>query len=458
MRCGTPRLVFAAPHSGSGKTTVVCAFLQALHRRGTDLCSFKCGPDYIDPMFHRQGLGVPSCNLDLFFAPPQTVRWLFARRAAGRSLAVVEGVMGYYDGVAGEYPASTAHLARELGAPAVLVADARGAGLSLAAEVKGFCDFMPPSGLGAVVLNRCTEQQYRRLAPVLERETGLKAAGFLPPLPDCALESRHLGLVTPAETSALARKLDQLGETALRTLDIDLLLALAGTAPALDCPEPPLPAPAEGHPRIAVAKDKAFCFYYADNVELLERLGAELVPFSPLADYGLPQGVSALYLGGGYPELFAETLSANAALRGRIAAAVAAGLPTLAECGGFLYLLDSLEDPAGRPWPMCGALPGQGVKGTRLSRFGYVTLTAAEDNLLCPAGASFPAHEFHYWDASRCGAAFEAVKPVTGRSWHCITATQSLFAGFPHLYFYAQPDLAARFVSAAARFAAQPDL
>ena len=447
-----PRLLLCAPASGGGKTTVTCALLQALVNRGAGPVAFKCGPDYIDPMFHSEIIGAKSRNLDLFFLGRDTARYLLEKNSRGSGLALIEGVMGYYDGIGLSADASAYDLARATGTPAVLVLDGRGRALTAAAAVKGMRDFRSDSGIRGVILNRVSPMLYPRLKEAIEGETGVTVYGYLPNLPGCALESRHLGLVTAAEVAGLREKLSALAAQAEKSVDIDGLLALAASAPALNAPAPALPPPGEGRPRIAVARDKAFCFYYADGLELLEALGAELAEFSPLADEGLPEGACGLYLGGGYPELFAGALAANAPMREAVRAAVAGGLPTVAECGGFLYLNRLLSDGEGRDWPMAGALPGRAANTGRLGRFGYVTLTAQKDGLLGREGKRLPAHEFHYWDSDAPGSDFRADKPQSSRGWDCAFHTPTLYAGFPHFHFWAAPAAARNFVAAARRY------
>ncbi len=445
MERALPRLLLAAPRSGAGKTTMVCALLQALTDRGLRPAACKCGPDYIDPLFHSELIGARGCNLDLFFTPADTARRLLADSAEGCGVAVLEGVMGYYDGLGGVTDEASAHrVALATETPAVLILDARGASLSLAAQLRGFLDFRPDSGIRAVLLNRCTAMQYRMLAPALEKECGLPVLGYLPTLPDCALESRHLGLVTAQEVDGLREKLRRLADALEATVDVDGLLALAAAAPPLRWEAAAEPPETDAGPVLAVARDRAFCFYYRESLRLLERLGARLVYFSPLDGDSLP-ACAGLYLGGGYPELYVRRLAANGAMRRAIREAVLDGLPTLAECGGFLYLLEALEGEDGRG-PMCGVLPGSARNTGKLRRFGYVTLTARRDNLLCNAGESIRAHEFHYYDADDCGGDFSAVKPVSGRGWDCIHATETVFAGFPHLYLPANPAFARRLV------------
>ena len=447
-----PRLLLCAPASGGGKTTVTCALLQALVNRGLSPASFKCGPDYIDPMFHSEIIGARSRNLDLFFCGENLARQLLWENGRDCGAAVIEGVMGYYDGVAMGTRASAYHLSKATGTPAVLVLDGRGMGLSAAAAVKGIQDFRSDSGIAGVILNRISPMLYPRLRDAIEGETGVKVYGFLPERKDCALESRHLGLVTAAEVANLKEKLSALAAQAEETVDLDGLLALARSAPALEFEAEPLPPPVPGRPRIAVARDRAFCFYYADGLDGLEKLGAELVPFSPLEDRGLPSGCSGLYLGGGYPEIFAGELARNTEMLTAIRSAMAGGMPTVAECGGFLYLHAYLQDSGGAEQPLAGVFPWTARSTGKLGRFGYVTLTARKDGLLCRAGEGFPAHEFHYWDSEKPGADFRARKPGSSRSWDCAWHTTTLYAGFPHFHFRACPGAARRFLSACARY------
>lgn len=447
-----PRFMLAAPSSGTGKTTVTLALLSALKTRGLDPVSFKCGPDYIDPMFHRAVLGIPSYNLDLFFTPAETVRGLLVEHAANHGVAVIEGVMGYYDGSGTGTESSSYALACETDTPVILVVSAHGAYLSIAATINGFKNFRPDSRIAGVILNECSKHLFISMKDMLERETGLPMLGCLPRLKDCSIESRHLGLVTAAEIEGLHEKIQRLGNEAETCINLDLLMEIAASAPPLTGKLPSAAVEFKVRPRIAVAKDEAFCFYYEDNLNLLEKCGAALVPFSPLCDTALPDGISALYLGGGYPELYAKTLSENTAMRAHIKSAITAGLPTFAECGGYMYLLDSLEDSDGHTYPMAGAITGHGFKTSSLQRFGYITLTAQMHNLLCAPGESIPAHEFHYWDSTVSSGACTA-KRSKGQEWPCVVATPTLFAGFPHLYFYGNPKFAENFVSAAVRYA-----
>ena len=443
------QFLLAAPRSGSGKTTMTCALLMALKRRGCAPCAFKSGPDYIDPMFHRAVLGVESRNLDLFFSAPETVRTLYAKGAAGHGAAVCEGAMGFYDGLGGVSDRASAwHLADTLGLPVLLVVEPKGQSLTLAAELKGLDSFRTPSHIAGILLNNCTARMHALLAPMLEEETGLPVLGFLPKLPEAVIGSRHLGLYTAAEVENLQQKLALLADAAEEHIDWPRLLALCEKEP------PALPARAETPParvRIAVAQDEAFCFTYAETLEAFRDAGAEVVFFSPLRDTALPENIGGLYLPGGYPELHARELSENTSLLREIKQKIESGLPTAAECGGFLYLGQSLTDAEGQSWPMAGVLPGEAKDAGRLVRFGYATLSADSDSLLFRAGESFPIHEFHHWDSTANGVALAAKKPVGGAEWRCGFVNEHFYAGFPHLYWAGTP-LPQRFAAAAENY------
>lgn len=435
------RVLIAGTSSGCGKTTVTCAVLQALRNRGLDAGGAKCGPDYIDPMFHRSVIGAPSTNLDPFFFDENTLRFLLAKNGAGRELTVIEGAMGYYDGLGlTSHRASAYDLARITRTPVILTVSAKGASLSILAQIKGFAQFVPESLIKGVILNNCTENVWAALAPLIESRLGLRPLGFLPRLPGAEIASRHLGLVTADEIADLREKLALLAAQAERSLDIDGILALAGSAPQLSFE--PIGFKRREPVRIAIARDAAFCFYYEDSLDLLRQMGAELVPFSPLADSALPENVQGLYLGGGYPELYAGELSSNLPMRESVLGALNKGLPCIAECGGFMYLMEAMGES-----PMVGFIKGSCFDNRRLTRFGYVTLTALCDNMLCKKGGSIPAHEFHHWDADPPGEAFAASKP-SGRGWTCVHAGPALYAGYPHMHFYANPEFAKGFYDA----------
>ena len=435
------RVLIAGTGSGCGKTTVTCALLSALKKRGLDIGAAKCGPDYIDPMFHRSVIGAPSTNLDPFFFDENTTRFLLAKNGAKRELTVIEGVMGYYDGLGLTTARASAYdLARITQTPVVLIVNAKGASLSILAQIKGFSEFVPESFIKGVILNNCSEKVYSALAPEIESRLGIRPLGYMPRIAEAEIGSRHLGLITAEEIAGLQEKMNRLAAQAEKSLDLNGVIELARESPELGF-EPKRFEKREPV-RIALARDKAFCFYYDESLELLREMGAELIPFSPIEDAALPEGIHGLYLGGGYPELYAERLSSNSPMRESVFKALKNGLPCIAECGGFMYLTESIAG-----LPMIGFIKGKSFDNGRLTRFGYVTLTAEKDNMLCKKGVSIPAHEFHHWDSEEPGGAFTAAKP-DGRSWPCVHASETLYAGYPHIHFYADPEFASGFYNA----------
>jgi cobyrinic acid a,c-diamide synthase len=357
--------------------------------------------------------------------------------------------MGYYDGIAATPEASAYTVAKETRTPVILVVSARGAAYSLAATLDGFARLRPDGNICGVVFNNANESRYPDLEKIAG-SVGVRAFGFLPENADWTFQSRRLGLLSAGEVADLHEKITLLGCRAEQSIDIEGITAAAESAPALPGQDISGMSRESGAGqtdgaragvRVAVAKDEAFCFMYEENLETLRALGCEIIFFSPLRDRELPENVDGLYLCGGYPELFAETLSANASMLCGIKRAVEGGLPTIAECGGFLYLHRSLGG-----FPMCGAIRSDAFDAGKLRRFGYVTLTAERDNLLCRAGGSIRAHEFHYWDSGDPGGGFTARKAGRDISYACVHATETLYAGFPHLYFPANPEFAEKFV------------
>ena len=536
-----PRLMIAAPASGSGKTLITCGLLRLLQEKGLQPAAFKCGPDYIDPMFHRTVLGVPSRNLDTWFLPGKalsrssySVQWVLSHavRRCGAEIALMEGVMGYYDGTGSSgTQASSRELALQTQTPAILVVDAKGMSRSIVPLLQGFvsCE-KEERRIRGVILNRISAGMFPLMKKWIEEDTDLQVIGFVPQDRTIVWESRHLGLVRPEETAGIRDQIGYLASIMEKTIDVEALLALAQTAPpfktsdietavtetepaeakngkretaqtetakAFFSPEPvpnvvsfqackTRPGKSTG-PRIAVAMDEAFGFYYEDNFELLRECGADLVFFSPLHDKVFPPA-DGLILGGGYPELYAQTLAENASMKAQIRAGAAEGMPILAECGGFMYLQEYLEipDPAEgkKPFPgeapgrfsMCGILPGVCRMTDHLVRFGYVELENREENPQSPEKAAGPGmratntaigaagsgiaagtgylkkghrirgHEFHYFDSTENGDACTAYKPGRTRSWGCMVVQGNIMAGFPHLYYRSDPAFAAGFV------------
>ncbi len=426
------RLLIGGAASGSGKTTVTCAVLRALKNRGIRTTAAKCGPDYIDPMFHEKALGIPSKNIDLYFSDTNTAGRLLAEHSRGSDICVIEGVMGYYDGMGyGDSSASSCDIAVSTGTPSVLVVDAKGAAYTLCAVIKGLVGFRENS-VRAVILNGVSEMAYRSLKPVIERESGIEVIGYMPYNADVSIDSRHLGLVTP--TDETVKKLDILGKTAERTIDMDRLLDIASEASELAYE--PVKTEFIGKTKIAVALDSVFCFYYKDNFELLRKMGAELVYFSPLEDKRLPESVDGVLLGGGYPELYLGRLSENTEMLENIRESIEGGMPCLAECGGFMYLLREIDGAK-----MAGVFDGAARNTGRLSRFGYIELRSDIGYIDGIRG-----HEFHYWDTDSNGESCTAVKPSGKRSWPCMHVYKNTVAGFPHLYYPSKPEFAAEFM------------
>ena len=319
-----PRIMISAPGSGSGKTTIVCGLLKALMNRGKQVSAFKSGPDYIDPMFHSRVIGAHSRNLDLFMLGKDTVRYLVAKNTQQADVAVFEGAMGFYDGMGKTTDASAYDLAVTCDVPVVLVVNGKGAALSIAAVIKGFKDFRSDSHVVGAILNNVNPMSYLFYKEVIEQETGVKLLGYFPVMADCNFESRHLGLVTAEEIGDLQQIVDRLALQAEKSIDLDALMQLAASALPLEYHKVSLEP--VGKARIAIARDKAFCFYYQDALDLLTELGAELIPFSPLTDAHLPQ-CDGLILGGGYPELYAQQLADNKGLLQEVKNAINSGMP-----------------------------------------------------------------------------------------------------------------------------------
>ena len=448
-----PRIMIAAAGSGSGKTTVTCGLLQAFLNQGIKMSSFKCGPDYIDPMFHSEVLGIKSRNLDLFFTDENTTNYLLSKNAESHGLSIIEGVMGFYDGLAGKsIDCSSYDLARKTQTPVVLIVDCKGMSVSIAALIKGFLQFRADHGICGVILNRMSPMLYPDVKELIQQELGVEVLGYLPEMKDCRLESRHLGLVTAKEIGNIKEIINRLAEQITQSVDLKRILQIAEDSGAIhyEIPEELSQATHKNSQKsfkIAVAMDKAFCFYYQDNLDLLKELGAELIPFSPLDDETLPKGIHGLILGGGYPELYLEQLSKNKTMLQNIKEAIDSGLPCIAECGGFMYLHEQIKDREGRAYEMAGVVQGESYPTEKLSRFGYITLTAKEDNVFCAGGTQLKGHEFHYWDSTNTGTSCKAQKPLRKTNWECVIGTKTLWAGYPHIHFYSNLKAAAEFMN-----------
>lgn len=462
------RIMIAGTGSGSGKTTIVCGLCRCIKDLGRTPSALKCGPDYIDAMFHSRVLKMRTGNLDGWFCDKTTIRTLLAKKEKSSDITVIEGVMGYYDGAGFSTKGSSFEIAQITDTPVILIVNCRGISNSVGAVLKGFTTFQENSQIRGVIFNQMSEKLYPQ-AKKAAQELGLIPLGFLPYKKGGALESRHLGLVTADEVVHFKEKIDTIAAQMKKSLDLEGILALAETAvplkenedireaeekekepvTALDKPESTgLQDTAGNKLRIAVAKDAAFCFLYEDNLEYLRANGCELVFFSPLSDKKLPEKIDGLLLYGGYPELHTKALSENETLKSEIKEQILGGLPCIAECGGFLYLHETLETPEKERFPMCGVIAGNGFGTGKLCRFGYMTLTAQKDTMLAAKGETIRAHEFHYWNSDNIGADYEITKASDNTAASGGYGTDTLYAGFPHIYFYGNEAAAKRFLKA----------
>lgn len=480
--CG---ILIAATGSGSGKTMFTCGLLRLLQQKGCCPCAFKCGPDYIDPSFHKRVLGVPSYNLDPFFTEESVLRRLYETHSMEHDISVLEGVMGYYDGLGFTDTASTYSVARALDVPVLLLVDCKGMGHSVMAAVEGFVKHRQPSQIAGVVFNRMAPSLYEKAADAV-RELGIMPLGYLPDNKEFHLESRHLGLVMADEVQNFTERIDAIAGRIAETVDVEGIIKLARngmswragqSAEAIESNK------LNTGLRIAVAQDEAFCFLYEDNLNFLREKGAEIVSFSPLHDREVPPDCHGLYLSGGYPELYAGQLEQNFSMKKDIRDKIAAGMPCIAECGGFLYLHEQLEalekiadrdsqeragNAAGQIEPekmeqvmkqpmrakkqyfykMAGVLPARAVNQRRKGHFGYIEITLMHNCLLGQKGDSFRAHEFHYWESASEHSDLHVLKPGNGSTWTEGFCTKTLYAGFPHLYFYGSPKVGENFLAA----------
>ncbi|WP_327227168.1 cobyrinate a,c-diamide synthase [Streptomyces platensis] len=454
-----PRLVIAAPSSGAGKTTVATGLMAAFAEAGLTVSPHKVGPDYIDPGYHSLATGRPGRNLDAYLCGPERIAPLFLHGAAGADLALVEGVMGLFDGASGMGElSSTAHVAKLLRAPVVLVVDASSQSRSVAALVHGFASWDPEVRLAGVILNKVGSDRHEELLREAMDSSGVPVLGALRRDGRAGTPSRHLGLVPVAERRSEA--VESVAELAARIragCDLEALLTLARTVPELpDAAWDPAAhlAPAEGaaaapeKPLIAVAGGAAFTFSYAEHAELLTAAGAEVAPFDPLRDEQLPPGTQGLVIGGGFPEMYAPDLSANAPLRAAVAELAASGAPVSAECAGLLYLSRSLDGK-----PMCGVLPAEARMTERLT-LGYREAVALRDNALAAAGTRVRGHEFHR-TALEPGAGADPAWGLTHPERRMEGfVSGGVHASYLHVHWAAEPSLAGRLVASAARSAA----
>ncbi|TQI80143.1 cobyrinic acid a,c-diamide synthase [Serratia fonticola] len=452
---GKKAFLIAGTGSGCGKTTLTLGILRALKQRSLRVQPFKVGPDYLDTGWHSAVSGVPSRNLDAFMLPVATLNGLYNQHMRHADVAVIEGVMGLYDGY-GIDPdeCSSAGMAKQLDCPVILLLDGKAVSTSAAATVLGFRQFDPALNLAGVIVNRVNSQaHYQLLRQAIERYCGIPVLGRLPTMDDVALPSRHLGLIPAQEGKSDDLHWQRLAQQVEASIDLDRLLALTtsvcqpvGTPPVL-----PDPALAEGL-TLALAEDEAFNFYYPDNLDLLEQAGVRIQRFSPLYDRRLPD-CQMLYLGGGYPEVHAARLAANVQMHAALQAAHRQQLPIYAECGGLMYLSDGLTDNAGVRHSMSGILPGESHMGERLTRFGYCQWQARTDTLLAARGETLRGHEFHYSDfTSSLPPAFDCAKwrdGVAVQRWRGGYQLGHTQASYLHVHFAQRPSMLERWLTTA---------
>jgi len=446
-------ILIAGTGSGVGKTSITLGLITALKQRGLAVQSFKVGPDFLDPTWHSLASGRPCYNLDGWMCGEQYVRQLFAEKSAEADIAIVEGVMGLFDGADPAGPAgSSAEIARWLGLPVLLVVNAHGVARTLAATVKGFCSFEEGVRIGGVIANQSgTERHVDWLAESLQSAALPPLAGAVPRNGLPTLPSRHLGLVTAGSTTVTPELLQELADRIEQHLQLDTILELAATAVQ---PEPMpgnRPAPAGPAVRIGIAWDDAFHFYYPDNLEALAAQGAELVRFSPLQDSRLPHNLNGIYLGGGYPEEQAARLAANNGMLTEMRAFIVSGRPVYAECGGLMYLSRGIELLDDSRHQMVGALPFYTRMLPRRKALGYVEVLLQQDTLLGTAGKTLRGHEFHYSgiiedESGACARPYQTIKRNRGLAGCCGYQQGNLLASYIHLQFAAHPEAAAQFI------------
>ncbi|MBQ0041913.1 MAG: cobyrinate a,c-diamide synthase [Lachnospiraceae bacterium] len=435
--------LIAATGSGCGKTTITCALLSTIKNRNMTLRAFKCGPDYIDPMFHKTVLGIESQNLDLFFSSDEELERIFYAENCA-DVSVVEGVMGLYDGIStSSNEGSSYELACKLDIPVFLVVNAHGMGRSLIALIKGFLEMDTEQKIKGVILNQISPMYYETISRQIELELGVAALGYFPKVGDINLESRYLGLKMPNEIEQIEDNIKKAEKIISETVDIDRMLQISVTgreAKSVSEIEEVL-----HDVRIGVARDEAFCFFYEENLKLLRKLGAETVEFSPIHDKVLPDNIDGLLLGGGYPELYADKLSSNIKMLSSIKDAISRGVPSLAECGGFMYLHDAICVD-GTEYPMVGVVEGTCSKKERLVRFGYLTISENADSFMSSGNKGIKGHEFHYYDSTNNGEDGTSVKPGGNRSWKSAHISENHWWGFAHLYYQTNVGFAKAFI------------
>lgn len=423
------RFLLSATSSNVGKTSLTMGLIEAFKRRGKSISTFKSGPDYIDPMFHRRALGLDSYNLDLFLMGPDYVKGLLMRESQKKDLAILEGAMGFYDGISNGSIASSYDLARETQTPVFLVVSPKGMGASLGALIKGFLEYRPDHTIKGIILNRVNPMMKAYYEKIIRDVCDIDLLGCVPQIEGLKLESRHLGLVMADEVEGLNDMIGLMADTLEKHVDLDLLWELSQTQ---DLEYKNFELGSKEKVRVAIARDEAFCFYYEDSLKVLEEMGVEWVPFSLLEGKKLPDNIQGIYIGGGYPELYMEKLEENRQVLLEIKKRYEDGIALLCECGGFMSILDQFTGQ--RDYQLMGLVPGSSWMTEKLNRFGYIEMESKEETLLSSKGDILKGHEFHYSESNNNGEAFLARKPLSKRSWSCVHGGPRLYAGYPHIH------------------------
>ena len=436
-----PRLIIAATHSGVGKTTITCGIISALRKCGLKVQAYKVGPDYIDTGFHEIASGRPAQNLDSWLVGKDKIEEIFYNTMDGADIAIIEGVMGLYDGGRGGI-SSTAEIAKILNAPVILIIDAKSAGISVAATALGFREYDKDVNFAGVILNRIGSESHKKIIVDALNEIGIKNFGAIRRDNEIILPSRHLGLVQATENNF---DVDKISEKIAVQINLDEILKVAENFSTVN----KIPLKADScklKAKIGVAHDDAFSFYYSESLRELEKLGAELIYFSPLHDENLPK-VDGIILGGGYPEIFAEKLAENKKIRTDIKRAAEKGLPIYAECGGYMYLMNYLTDFDGKIFEMCGVIPSQAVMTDKLQMIGYVTATLAKNCIIGQRGDTLHAHEFHFSKevGNLTEKIFSCEKLRTGEKYFAGYAKENILASYLHIHFAGCPNVAKNF-------------
>lgn len=449
-----PRIVIAATQSGSGKTTITSGILAALKARGFDVQAFKVGPDYIDTGYHETASGRPAHNLDSWLVGRERLGEIFFNALSAPTIAVIEGAMGLYDGGV-QNISSTAEIAKILRAPVVLVIDAKSMGASAAAIALGFRDFDKNLNFAGVILNRLGSDSHAKMILDALEKIGVKCFGAVRRNAEFSLPERHLGLVPTSENNFSAT-IKKISAAVTEQIDLDALIELAESAPPLDF-KVSAAEKVSRTCRIAVARDAAFNFYYGESLRVLENLGAEIIFFSPLESTSLPENIDGLIIGGGFPEIFAGELERNKKIRTDIRLAAESGLPVFAECGGFMYLMNSISDFSGEIFEMCGVIPARAAMTEKLQMVGYVEAEILRDCVIGRAGDKLHAHEFHFSIAESSGAEnfLDCTRLRTGRNYRAGFAEKNIAASYLHIHFAGCPDAARNFVNACKNFKLQ---